>query len=262
MARDLHLDFDDVLIAPQPSTVNSREDVCLARKFQFPKRKTSITGLPIIAANMLNIGTVKVAQKIVEWGLFTALYKGIQCPENLRRFVFETHGIDDDFASSNLICLDVANGYTQKFIEWIYYVRQAAPRSIIMAGNVVTAEGVKHLAKAGADIIKVGLGSGAACLTRSKTGVGVPQLQAVLDCSGAARECGVYICSDGGHRSPGDVAKSYAAGADFVMLGSMFAGTEETGRKLIGNASKEARGGLTKYSAQEGTVIHSPWRGT
>lgn len=257
----LNLDFDDVLIVPQPSNVNSRADVTLERAFHF-KAGGHWYGIPVIAANMQNIGTWNVAKILAKHHMLVALVKGLPLTYSGKN-VFNTFGICDcDGVKGGYICLDVANGYTTQFRGFVNVVRREFPTSIIMAGNVATAEGVENLAKAGADIIKVGLGSGAACTTRIKTGVGIPQLSAVLDCVSAAKDFGVYVCSDGGHRTVGDVAKSFAAGADFVMLGSMFAGTEETGRWLYGNASRQVQGQLEKYRAEEGAAIAHPLRGS
>ena len=258
----LKLDFDDVLIVPQPSDVNSRAEVNLRRKFPFRNGQT-IVGIPIIAANMKNIGTIPVAYKLKEHNIFTALTKGECTTPSLWEHAFETFGIGDTSLLSNkLLCLDVANGYTSEFVAWVAYVRKKYPTSIIMAGNVATGKGVRSLAEAGADIIKVGMGSGSACTTRIKTGVGVPQFSAVLVCAKAAHSLGVYICSDGGHRTPGDIVKSYAAGADFVMLGGMLCGTEETGQWLYGNASRQVQGELEKYKAEEGKAIPVKLRGS
>lgn len=253
----LALNFDDVLIVPKPSDIKSRKDVSLRRVFKF-NNGAEWTGVPIIAANMQNIGTPQVSKILSSYGMLTALNKeyftGITPID-----VFHTYGLKDTVSNWRKICLDVANGYMQNFVEYISEVRMYHPGAIIMAGNVVTPEGTKALVEAGADIVKVGLGSGSACLTREKTGVGYPQLQAVLDCSEVAYNMGAYICSDGGHRTPGDVAKSFVAGADFVMLGGMFAGTDETADELIGNAAGPFP---ALYKTVEGRRIFVPYKGT
>lgn len=246
------LDFDDVMIIPQYSNVKSRKDVNLNRKFQF-NNGTSWEGIPIIAANMQNIGTVKVANILTQYNMLTALVKGT---ENAEQYVntFETFGLNDPVDNENFISLDVANGHMKSFINYVANIRYWHPKALIMAGNVATMAGARQLANAGADIIKVGLGSGAACLTREKTGVGVPQLQAVMDC----QNVDALICSDGGCRTPGDVAKAFAAGADFVMLGEMFSGTDVTGYELRGNSLV---GTSYSYKTEEGKIMHCPYKG-
>ena len=264
------LDFDDVLIVPKPSSVASRQDVVLQRPFKFPYYDAELVlpVIPIIAANMYNIGTLSVAKKLLKHNIMTALVKEQKVltrpgyREIVDGYVFETYGIEKKTITWPLICLDVANGYLNSFVDTVKYYRDFSPYIVIMAGNVVTPEGAERLVEAGANIVKVGLGSGAACTTRLKTGVGYPQLSAVLECAPVIHSRGAYLCSDGGHRTPGDVAKSFVAGADFVMLGSMLAGTDETGDRLYGNASKAAQGTLEKYRAEEGREIGIPYKGT
>jgi len=256
------LDFDDVLIVPRSSTVTSRADVVLEKTFTIGPDETTLRCVPIIAANMQNIGTVSVASILHKYEMLTALVKNTLNTLPTTFPAFNTYGMEGEVEDLQFICLDVANGYLSSFVERVKQVREKYPFSVIMAGNVVTTEGVENLAKAGADIIKVGLGSGSACTTRIKTGVGYPQLSAVLECSAATRHHGVYLCSDGGHRNPGDIAKSFAAGADFVMLGGMLSGTDETGAVFYGNASRMAQGTLEKYRAEEGQVIETPYKGS
>jgi len=252
------LDFDDVLIVPRSSTVDSRKDVSLVREFKFENGQC-IYNVPIIAANMKNIGTIKVAEVLKEHLMLVALNRGCPSTLDLIHTAFDTYGVDETMSYSPyhppLICLDVANGYMDKFVARVMQVRKDCPYAIIMAGNVVTGDGTKQLIDAGADIIKVGLGSGAACTTRMKTGVGYPQISAVMECSELAHRYDRYICSDGGHRTPGDIAKSYAAGADFVMLGAMLSGTRETGDELVGNSYRPFKRG--EYRSSEGTVVNS-----
>jgi len=255
---DKKLDFNDVLIVPKYSTVKSRNDVNLEKKFQFNNNR-SFTAVPIIAANMHNIGTNKVAEIMREHCMSAALMKGEETIHNTYSYTFETYGIKEKVNPVPLICLDVANGYMQDFITRVMVVKQENPNSIIMAGNVATSEGAFNLASAGADIIKVGLGSGEACITRQKTGIGYPQLAAVLECVTAVSDFkNTYICSDGGHRTPGDIAKSFVAGADFVMLGGMLAGTKETGSFFCGNASNHIRVSNKEYITEEGIIINKP----
>ena len=175
------------------------------------------------------------------------------------------------------ICLDVANGYSESFVRFVKDVRKAFPTHTIMAGNVVTGEMVEELILSGADIIKVGIGPGSVCTTRKKTGVGYPQLSAVLECADAAHGLGGHIISDGGCTCPGDVCKAFGAGADFVMLGGMLAGHDEcTGeivtkpsgvkvKQFYGMSSATAmlkhHGGVAEYRASEGKTVEVPYRG-
>ncbi|MGQ0504406.1 MAG: GuaB1 family IMP dehydrogenase-related protein [Myxococcaceae bacterium] len=146
----------------------------------------------------------------------------------------------------DLIVVDTAHGHQKKMLAALEAVRSAAPKSIVMAGNVVTREGVKDLVSAGADVIKVGVGPGAMCTTRMMTGVGRPQFSAVLDCASEARKLGKQVCADGGVRHPRDVALAIAAGAASAMVGSWFAGTYEsaadTQRDSDGRLYKESFG--------------------
>uniref|UniRef100_A0A670KCK1 GMP reductase n=1 Tax=Podarcis muralis TaxID=64176 RepID=A0A670KCK1_PODMU len=174
------------------------------------------------------------------------------------------------------ICLDVANGYSEHFVQFLKDVRKRFPDHTIIAGNVVTGEMVEELILSGADIIKVGIGPGSVCTTRKKTGVGYPQLSAVMECADAAHGLNGHIISDGGCSCPGDVAKAFGAGADFVMLGGMLAGHTESGGELIGEgrqavqallrhelrgSHEEVRRGVAEYRASEGKVVQVPFKG-
>ncbi len=131
------------------------------------------------------------------------------------------------------VCIDVANGYTESFVGFVAKFREAYPRITVMAGNVVTGEMTEELILSGADIVKVGIGPGSVCTTRSMTGVGYPQLSAVIECADAAHGLGGRICADGGCTTPGDVAKAFGGGADFVMLGGMLAGHDECAGDVV-----------------------------
>lgn len=172
--------------------------------------------------------------------------------------------------------LDVANGYSERFVHHVRRVRAAFPDPIIWAGNVVTGEMTEELILSGADIVKVGIGPGSVCTTRRKTGVGYPQLSAVIECADAAHGLGGHIISDGGCNVPGDLAKAFGAGADFIMAGGMFSGHDESGGNLIskdgkqfkefyGMSSKTAMekhsGGVAEYRASEGKSVLVPYRG-
>lgn len=137
------------------------------------------------------------------------------------------------FTDVRLICLDVANGYSQAFLDTIRKYRASFPKHVILAGNVCTGEMTAQLLAAGADIIKIGIGPGSVCTTRIQTGVGAPQLSAVVECCSVAHSLGGLVISDGGCSVPGDVSKAFGAGGDFVMIGGMFAGHDESGGETV-----------------------------
>lgn len=268
---DIKLDYSDVLIRPKRSTLPSRSVVTLQRQLQMKHTPYVWEGVPLVAANMDTIGTREMAEALAKKDCVTALHKFYRINElvdiydsafndlysvNLQN-VFFTFGVSEndrnrlkkfrqllenrfgsDFDSypvnSPMICLDVANGYFEAFShEHVPCVRELFPNSPIMAGNVVTGEMTEQLILSGADIVKVGIGPGSVCTTRKMTGVGYPQLSAVIECADAAHGMNGWVCADGGCVTPGDVAKAYGAGADFVMLGGMLAGTDECGGDLI-----------------------------
>jgi GMP reductase len=292
---DVKLDFRDVLIRPKRSVLKTRADVSLEREFKFKHTKTLWHGVPIIASNMDHTGTINMAKALAPHHLLTALDKFIPI-QNLTDFYdehpkvisscFVSLGIADAdfkklteiarFVHPPFICLDVANGYTEKFVSCLEHVRETYPNSVIMAGNVVTGEMVEELLLSGADIVKIGIGPGSVCTTREKTGVGYPQLSAIIECADAAHGLGGQVCADGGCTTPGDVAKAFAAGADFVMLGGMLAGhdeslgevIEEEGKKykrFYGMSSSEAmerhHGSMADYRSSEGRSVNVPYRG-
>merc|ERR1712084_190459 len=175
-----------------------------------------------------------------------------------------------------MICIDVANGYSEPFVQCIRDTRKRFPQHTIMAGNVVTGEMTEELLLAGADIVKVGIGPGSVCTTRKMTGVGYPQLSATMECADAAHGLGGCVVSDGGCTCPGDVAKAFGAGADFVMLGGMLAGHDECSGELIeeggqhfkvfygmssDTAMKKYAGGVAEYRSSEGKTVRVPYRG-
>ncbi|MCC7037971.1 MAG: GMP reductase [Alphaproteobacteria bacterium] len=290
------LDFNDVLIRPKRSRLKSRGDVEVKRTFKLPHAKVEISGVPIIAANMDTVGTIKMAAALAEHSIFTSLHKHYSLDELQKAnisgdFSFVTFGIDDmkkidsvletlKGNKINKICLDVANGYTENFVEFVQTVRKHHPEKIIMAGNVATPDMTEALILAGADIVKVGIGPGSACMTRAMTGIGYPQLSAIIECADAAHGLAGLICADGGCKMPGDVAKAFAAGADFVMLGGMFAGhtecmNDEQLKQLAqsdhnmveyyGMSSKVAMdryaGGVALHRASEGRVVKVEYKG-
>jgi GMP reductase len=292
---DVKLDFKDVLIRPKRSILQSRAEVSLEREFRFKHAGIKWKGVPIIAANMDHTGTLSMARTLAEHQLMTALDKFISI-ENWTQFAkahpevlsscFASIGISEhDFeklgelskiVNFSYICLDAANGYTEKYVEFLVRLRNAYPGKVIMAGNVVTGEMVEELILSGADMVKVGIGPGSVCTTREKTGVGYPQLSAIIECADAAHGLGGHVVADGGCVTPGDVAKAFAAGADFVMLGGMLAGHDECSGEVIeendrqykrfyGMSSKEAmekhHGSVAEYRASEGRSVNVPYRG-
>ncbi|CAG2173817.1 unnamed protein product, partial [Oppiella nova] len=291
------LDFKDVLLRPKRSTLKSRSDVDLNRTYHFKRSGHEYTGIPLIAANMDTIGTFEMALALNKHNCFTAIHKHYSLeewmdfatnnPSVLKNVAVSSGSQSADFENMKLIlknipdlkfiCLDVANGYSEHFVEFVKQVRQAFPSHTIMAGNVVTGEMVEELILAGADIIKVGIGPGSVCTTRKKTGVGYPQLSAVLECMDAAHGLGGHIISDGGCTCPGDVCKAFGAGADFVMLGGMLSGHDQCGGEIVtkadgrrvkqfygmssSTAMNKHHGGVAEYRASEGKTVEVTYRG-
>ncbi|MFH4978941.1 hypothetical protein AB6A40_005650 [Gnathostoma spinigerum] len=239
------LDFKDVLLRPKRSTLKSRADVDLTREYQFRNSKKKYVGIPVVASNMDNVGTFEMAEALSKSLLFTTVHKHYTVeewtdfverinnnPETLSHISVSSGMLPSDFTKLRsicdsvpgvqYICLDVANGYSEYFVDFIRKVREEFPGHTIFAGNVVTGEMVEELILAGADVVKVGIGPGSVCTTRKKAGVGYPQLSAVLECADAAHGLGGCVMSDGGCTNPGDVAKAFGAGADFVMLGGKY----------------------------------------
>ena len=307
------LDFDDILLVPARSPAASRKEVDLKRTYKFFHSPKEWIGLPIMAANMDTTGTFKMGTTLNAHEMITCLHKHYSTKKindyfdyyNVEKNVWVSIGmgsseipklmeISESLHYSPNICIDIANGYTEKFVGFCNDVRESFPDSIIMAGNVCTPEMVQELIlHGGVDIVKIGIGPGSACTTRLKTGVGYPQLSAIIECSHAAhglksgeRRMGL-ICADGGCRIPADVCKAFAANADFVMLGGMLAGTDECegewayhwetlndgsvcqGKKrellFYGMSSEKAQikhnGGMNDYATSEGKVREIPYKG-
>lgn len=294
---ELKLGFKDVMFRPKRSTLSSRSLVKLERTFKFMHTDSEWTGIPVMAANMDTVGTFEMALALFKQQLFTAIHKHYsledwnnfmtRAPKGIENFIAVssgtgTHDLDkinqviDSNPTIRFICIDVANGYSEHFVAFVKQARKKFHDKIIIAGNVVTGEMVEELLLAGADIVKVGIGPGSVCTTRIKTGVGYPQLSAIIECADAAHGLGGQIISDGGCSTPGDVAKAFGAGADFVMLGGMLAGHDESGGEVIekhgkkmkqfyGMSSKTAMdkhsGGVADYRASEGKAVEVPYRG-
>jgi GMP reductase len=261
------LDFQDVLLIPKHSTVSSRKEVVLERTFKFKYSPETWTGIPIISANMTSVTNDRVSYVLAEHRMLACFPKTIG-PLGIRLGnIIPSYGLGQDVLDNSqvFICLDVANGYTEKFVDYVKTVRASHPNLIIIAGNVVTPDMTQTLILAGADVVKVGIGSGSACKTRLVAGVGFPQLSAIDECADAAHGLGGHIISDGGCVNPGDVVKALAAGADFVFLGGMLAGHDENGTDFYGSSSERANneiaGGLKDYRAAEGWELKIPNRG-
>jgi len=296
---DQKFDFSDVLIRPKRSTLNSRADVDIKRSFRFLHSGKDWTGLPIIASNMDVVGTFKMSSGLRPFGAMVALHKHYPADALIEFFkteesdnTFYSLGMtDNDVAKLRLVktnvtikklCLDVANGYTEVFLQFVRTMRDENPDAVIMAGSVATGEMTEALILAGADIVRVGIGSGSVCVTRKVTGVGYPQLSAIIECADAAHGLKGHICSDGGCVVPGDIAKAFGGGADFVMIGGMLAGHDEcegsiryenkdgvdtpVGMTFYGMSSKEAMekhsGGVAEYRAAEGKSVETPYKGS
>jgi len=293
--EDIKLDYADVLFRPKRSTLSSRKDVELQRTYKFKYSNHQWKGVPIMAANMDGVGEIEVAKNLATFEIMTCLtkqhdlkiikrnssVKGIH-----KHLILSTGTSNEDYKRLNeilkecsffeFICIDIANGYSDHFSKFVSSVREKYPTKTIIAGNVVTADMTQELVMNGADIVKVGIGPGSVCTTRIQTGVGYPQLSAVIECADAAHGLGAHIIADGGCTCPGDVAKAFGGGADFVMLGGMFAGHEEGGGKKVkkngsqfiefyGSSSDTALekhyGGLSSYRSSEGKKVQLKYRG-
>lgn len=300
--EDVKLDFKDVLIRPKRSTLASRREVDISRDYKFKWSGQTFSGVPIIAANMDSVGTMDMAHAFKENGngLTVAMHKHYSLEallkfyeENGNENIWYSIGVSekdeeklDAFLGSDLqkagkginkLCIDVANGYSEPFVDFVRRMREKLPDVTIMAGNVVTGEMVEELVLSGADVVKVGIGPGSVCTTRKMTGVGYPQLSAIIECADAAHGLKGLVCADGGCSVPGDLAKAFGGGADFVMLGGMLAGHDQSeGEKIKGadgneymqfygmsssTAMEKHSGGVAEYRASEGKTVQVPYRG-
>ena len=299
--EDIKLDYSNVLIRPKRSTLGSRKEVDLERGFKFRNYKGDTIddyrhyrGIPLMAANMDGVGTFDMADELASQKMFTCLVKtysvehlvaffGTDSVERREHIAMSIGITDTDLekfrtvyaqASKGLkyVCIDVANGYSERFSNFVRLFRKEFQNVVIIAGNVVTGEMTEELILNGADIVKVGIGPGSVCTTRIQTGVGYPQLSAVIECADAAHGLGGHIIADGGCSTTGDVAKAFAGGADFVMLGGMLAGHDQGGGEVVdGNvqfygmssdaANTKHFGGLKDYRSSEGRDVLVPYRG-
>jgi GMP reductase len=295
--QTIHLDYADVLLKPKRSTLSSRKEVDMTRTFTFKNSKESYTCCPIVASNMDGVGTFSMAKVLQEYKMMTVITK-TTTPEQWKEAVGQGIKLkyisvctgtgklwDKDaedyttlqtvlksFPDVKFITIDVANGYHENYVDFVKKVRDEFPDKTIIAGNVVTGEMVEQLIISGADIVKIGIGPGSVCTTRTMAGVGVPQFSAVVECADAANGVGGHIMADGGCNEPGDVSKALGGGAHFVMLGGMLAGFNESEvevkdgkREFYGMSSDRAREihGKRKdgYRGNEGKRIFLPDRG-
>lgn len=241
------------------------------------------------------VGTFEIAEAFAQHKMITCLHKhysvedwktwGDLHPDVLPFIAASAGTSEDDFTKLSaildvvnvpFICLDVANGYSEHFVNHVRRTREAHPRHTIIAGNVVTGEMVEELLLTGADIVKIGIGPGSVCTTRKQTGVGYPQLSAVLECADAAHGLNGHVISDGGCTCPGDFSKAFGAGADFVMAGGLFAAHDESGGQLVEIEGKKYKqfygmsssvamtkhtGGVAEYRSSEGKAVILPYKG-
>lgn len=296
--NDTKLDFKDVLIVPKRSTLKSRSEVELRTEYTFRNSRQTWSGVPIMAANMDTTGTFEIAEALFPHGLITCIHKHYTVEEWVAWASSETGrnalpnvAISTGSGAADLnkiadiiskipdipfICMDVANGYSEFFVDAVRTVRASFPTKTIIAGNVVTGEMVEELILSGADIVKVGIGPGSVCTTRKQTGVGYPQLSAIIECADAAHGLHGMVVGDGGLTCPGDFSKAFGAGADFLMVGGMFAGHDESAGELIeidneyykkfygmssNTAMKKHVGGVAEYRSSEGKTVLVKYRG-
>ena len=289
--EDTKLDFVDVLLRPKRSELSSRLDVDLTREYTFKYSKKSWSGIPIITSNMDTVGTFEMYNSLKDFKIITCFHKFYDVsdyPNTLdsNYYAISTGIRDGDWSHTSAVidklnpkflCVDVANGYSQDFVNSIRKYREAYPDITLIGGNVCTREMIEELSlNGGLDICKVGIGNGSVCTTRIQTGVGYPQLSAVMECADAAHGVGTHIISDGGVNCAGDVAKAFCGGADFVMSGSLFAGhTECAGDIIVDNgveyksyygmssetAQKKHHGGLAHYRSSEGKEVRVAYKG-
>jgi GMP reductase len=295
---DLKLDYKDVLLKPKRSKLTSRKDVDMERGFKFLNSGKEFTGIPIIASSMDGVGTFSMAKVLQNYKMLTVLRKHYESEDwdnavasgldlNYVSICTGTNRIWDEDALDFLtlkvvlekypeipfITIDVANGYHENFVDFVAQMREEFPEQTIIAGNVITAEMTEELILRGADIVKCGIGPGSVCTTRLMTGVGIPQFSGIIECADAAHGVGGQVIADGGCVYPGDVAKAFGAGSDFVMLGGMLAGHEESEVDILdgkmefyGMSSDRAMEihGARKdgYRGAEGKDIRIPYKGT
>ncbi|PCR91206.1 guanosine monophosphate reductase [Natrinema ejinorense] len=262
------LSYGDVLLVPKRSPVDSRSTVDLSTMFT-PSIELE---RPLVSAAMDTVTEAELAIELARAGGVGILHRFLTPAEQATQVervaaageqVGAAVGINEDYvarsdalvtAGVDALVVDVAHGHLERTLEAVEILREEFPETDLVAGNVATPAGVEDLAAAGADCVKVGIGPGSHCTTRKVAGAGVPQLTAVDDCATAAEELDVTICADGGIRTSGDAVKALMAGADTVMLGSLFAGTEEAPGAVVevdGTRYKRSRGMATTTAAEK-----------
>ena len=284
------MDFDDVLIVPQFSDITSRSQVDLTTTLQGC-HGAQITGVPIIAANMDGVGTFSMHHSLKKFGMFTAITKhhvlGDWLAQQDISHAFITIGMNDEELQKAMsivkvwkdrvskftpkIVIDVANGYMNPFYDFITKVRFNIPDAFIMAGTVTTPEAASRVIESGADLARIGIGTGAVCTTRRMAGVGYPLFSALMECVPAATESGGGVQSDGGCVNPGDFSKAFAVGAQMVMAGSIFAGHDESEQEIrdgkvvfygmSSHVAQQKHNQVKNYRASEGRVVQIPYKG-
>ncbi|MCH8519571.1 MAG: GMP reductase [Nanoarchaeota archaeon] len=306
--EDIKLDYSDVLLKPKRSTLESRKEVRIERRFKFYHSPKIWEGIPIMTANMATCGTFEMAKFLAPHKIITTFHKYYSVEQyidffkefNNPNYIAYTLGSRDEDISQlqemiaqnlidnfSFICIDVPNGYIQKFLKTITLIRELCSEHIIIAGNVVSNEMTEEIILAGADIVKVGIGPGSACTTRRMTGVGYPQLSAVIECGDAAHGLCKYntdgskkgvglIIADGGLVYPSCAAKAYCGGADFIMSGTFFSGFEQSAGETVekegqkfkeyfgsssNKAMKEFYGKKESHRASEGRYTLIPHKG-
>tara|TARA_Y100000592_G_scaffold10218_1_gene14449 strand:- start:1971 stop:3020 length:1050 start_codon:yes stop_codon:yes gene_type:complete len=294
---DAKLNFEDVLLQPKRSTLSSRKDVDMTRNFTFRNSGKQMNFLPIFASNMDGVGTFSMAKVLQDYKMMTVITKTTTIDQWRKavgngvrlqsvsvctgtNVMWDKESQDwktmqevlQSFPDIKMITVDVANAYHQNMVDFIKKVRDQYPTKIIVAGNVVTPEMTEELIINGADVVKIGIGPGSVCTTRTMTGVGVPQFSAILDCADAANGVDGHIMADGGCVYPGDIAKAFGGGAHMVMIGGMLAGHDESEQQVVdgkiefyGMSSDRAREKHGKrkdgYRGNEGRLISLPYRG-
>ena len=294
--QDIQIDFSDVLLKPKRSLLSSRKEVILERTFKGVHFPLEFTIVPIVVSNMSSITTWEMAEEAVKHNIIIAMDKFKSASDWISRKewieqnnknIWYTFGIRNGEYEAfkelkkqvdlKFVMIDVPNGYIEDFSRFVRKVREENPTLFITVGNVVSGEMVQELILNGADVVKCGIGGGANCSTRLVTGVGRPQLSCVIDCSDSAHGNNGYVMSDGGIRTVGDFSKAFCAGADFVMAGSFFAGTDECEGEILSeginkrykvnygmsssHAMKKHYGGQESHRASEGFVTKVPYKG-
>ena len=295
--QEIKLNYEDVLLQPKRSTLTSRADVKMTRTFNFINSGKQLEFCPIFASNMDGVGTFSMAKVLQDYKMMTVITKSTSV-DTWRKAIgtgvrlqsvsvctgtnimwdpdapdYKTmKQVLTSFPDVKFITIDVANAYHQHFVDFVKRIRDEYPEKIIIAGNVVSPEMTEELIINGADVVKIGIGPGSVCTTRTMAGVGIPQFSAIVECSDAANGVDGHIMADGGCVHPGDIAKALGGGAHMVMIGGMLAGHDESEQEIVngniefyGMSSDRAREvhGKRKdgYRGNEGRLISLPHRG-